>query len=449
MKVAVLKGGRSLERVVSLRSGARVEEALARLGHEVVSIDAGAELVEDLAGHAPEVAFVAMHGPGGEDGTVQELLEILGIPFTGPGVAACIRCIDKALAKHELRAAGVPTPDWLAFNETAFRELGAAKALGGLEARLGFPLVVKPSRGGSALGVKFAAGPEEVPAALVSAFSYDDRVLLERFVDGRELAVSILGDEPLPIVEAIPTAGDRYDFEARYEIGRTSFICPAELTDAEEEAVNETLEQDPVVVAEGRDQRLGDLARRAREADPERGAAAARLHHQREAERLLQPAERVGGAELAEGGLVEGEPLGGGEAGELDRVLALHLVHAARAGRGARTGEGDAEDLQQLLHGSVLAADAVHRDEGHVGPLGAQALDQVGADVDRQHLVAEPLQRVLDPRPGAQRDAALQRAAAFQHRDLHPASPALRNGSTFGVDSSRGSGSFCSPVRAP
>jgi len=238
MKVAVLKGGRSLERVVSLRSGARVEEALARLGHEVVSIDAGPELVEDLAGHAPEVAFVAMHGPGGEDGTVQELLEILGIPFTGPGVAACIRCIDKALAKHELRAAGVPTPDWLAFNETAFRELGAAKALGGLEARLGFPLVVKPSRGGSALGVKFAAGPEEVPAALVSAFSYDDRVLLERFVDGRELAVSILGDEPLPIVEAIPTAGDRYDFEARYEIGRTSFICPAELTDAEEEAVN-------------------------------------------------------------------------------------------------------------------------------------------------------------------------------------------------------------------
>ena len=238
MKVAVLKGGRSLERGVSLRSGARVEEALARLGHEVVSIDAGAELVEDLTDHGPDVAFVAMHGPGGEDGTVQELLEILGIPFTGPGVAACIRCIDKALAKHELRAAGVPTPDWLAFNETAFRELGAANALDGLEARLGFPLVVKPSRGGSALGVKFAAGPEEVPAALVSAFSYDDRVLLERFVDGRELAVSVLGDEPLPVVEAIPAEGDRYDFEARYEIGRTSFICPAELTDEEEAAVN-------------------------------------------------------------------------------------------------------------------------------------------------------------------------------------------------------------------
>jgi D-alanine-D-alanine ligase len=238
VKVAVLKEGRSFERGVSLRSGARVQDALTRLGHEVVAIDAGVELVDELAGHGPEVAFIAMHGPGGEDGTVQELLEILGIPFTGPGVAACVRCIDKALAKHELRASGVPTPDWLAFNETAFRELGAANALDGLEERFGFPLVVKPSRGGSALGVKFAAGREEVPAALVSAFSYDDRVVLERFVEGRELAVSILGDAPLPIVEAIPTGGDRYDFEARYEIGRTSFTCPAELSEEQEAAVN-------------------------------------------------------------------------------------------------------------------------------------------------------------------------------------------------------------------
>ncbi len=229
MKVAVLKGGRSLERGVSLRSGARVQEALARLGHEVISIDADAKLVERLTEEEPEVAFVAMHGPGGEDGTVQELLEILGIPFTGPGVAACARCIDKVLAKHELRAAGVPTPDWFAFNETAFRELGAADALDRLEERLGFPLVVKPSRGGSALGVRFAASRAEVPEALVSAFSYDDRVLLERFVDGRELAVSVLGTEPLPVVEAIPAGGDRYDFEARYEIGRTSFTCPADL----------------------------------------------------------------------------------------------------------------------------------------------------------------------------------------------------------------------------
>jgi len=235
----VLKGGRSLERGVSLRSGARVEDALERLGHQPLPIDADGELVKQLMAEQPEVAFVAMHGLGGEDGTVQELLEILGIPFTGPGVAACGRCMDKVLAKHELRGVGVPTPDWFAFNETAFRELGAADALDGLEQRLGFPLVVKPSRGGSALGVKFAAGWFEVPEALISAFSYDDRVLLERFAEGRELAVSVIGGEALPVVEAIPTGGDRYDFEARYEIGRTDFACPAELDQAELAAVNE------------------------------------------------------------------------------------------------------------------------------------------------------------------------------------------------------------------
>jgi D-alanine-D-alanine ligase len=236
VKVAVLKGGKSLERSVSLRSGARVDDALARLGHDAVSLDAGADLVERLLAEAPDVAFVALHGRGGEDGTVQELLEILGVPFTGPGVGACALCTDKALAKHALQAAGVPTPVWFAFSQIAFRELGAGEALGGLERRLGFPLVVKPSHGGSALGVKFAASPDEVPAALVAAFSYDDRVLLERFVDGRELAVSVVGEEALPIVEAIPT-GDRYDFEARYEIGRTRFECPAELSESERSAV--------------------------------------------------------------------------------------------------------------------------------------------------------------------------------------------------------------------
>jgi len=239
VKVAVLKGGRSLERGVSLRSGARVEDALERLGHEVLPIDVGRDLVKRLLSERPDVAFVAMHGVGGEDGTAQELLEILGIPFTGPGAAACARCMDKVLAKHAIDEAGLPTPDWFAFNQTAFREFGAADALARLEETLGFPLVVKPSRGGSSLGIKFAASPGEVPQALVSAFSYDERVLLERYVEGRELAVSVLGDEPLPVVEAIPLAGDRFDFEARYEIGRTRYVCPAELSAEEERAVTE------------------------------------------------------------------------------------------------------------------------------------------------------------------------------------------------------------------
>lgn len=240
MKVAVLKGGRSLERGVSLRSGARVEDALERLGHQVLPVDAGPDLVTRLRAERPDVAFVALHGVGGEDGTAQELLELLGIPFTGPGVAACVRCMDKVLAKHAMREAGLPTPDWFAFSQTAFRELGAAEALGELEQRLGFPLVVKPDRGGSSLGVKFAGAAAEVPQALVAAFSYDDRVLLERFVEGRELAVSVLGEEALPIVEAIPVSGDRYDFEARYEIGRTRFACPAELSEEERRLVSET-----------------------------------------------------------------------------------------------------------------------------------------------------------------------------------------------------------------
>jgi D-alanine-D-alanine ligase len=230
-RVAVLKGGRSLERQVSLRSGARVEDALGRLGHDVVSIDVALDLIRRLRDAEPDVAFIAMHGRDGEDGTVQELLEIIGVPYTGSGVLACARATDKVLAKHLMVEAGIPTPEFFAFNETAFRELGAAEALPAIEERLGFPIVVKPSSQGSALGIKFARSAADVPAALVAAFSYDSRVLLERYVDGRDLAVSILDDEPLPVVEAVPHDDEFYDFEARYEIGRTDFACPADLPD--------------------------------------------------------------------------------------------------------------------------------------------------------------------------------------------------------------------------
>lgn len=230
----MLKGGRSLEREVSLRSGANAEAALRRLGHDVLDIDVDQRLVRTLRAERPDAAFVALHGRGGEDGTVQELLEILEIPYTGPGVLACGRAMDKVVAKAHFAAAGVPTPPYFAFGQDAFRELGAADALPDLREKLGLPLVVKPAKQGSALGITVAHEPGEVPSALMSALSYDDRVLLERFVPGRELAVSVIGTaEPwaLPVVEAIPIERDFYDFEARYTPGLTDLVAPARLPD--------------------------------------------------------------------------------------------------------------------------------------------------------------------------------------------------------------------------
>jgi D-alanine-D-alanine ligase len=234
-KVAVLKGGRSLERNVSLRSGAHAQEALARLGHEVVAIDVDAQLVSRLREAKPDAALIALHGPDGEDGTMQALLEAIAIPYTGSGPAACMCATDKVLAKHLMRNAGIPTPAFHSLRETSIKELGAAGAVPDVEAALGFPLVVKPASQGSALGVKFARNDQELPGALVGAFSYDRKVLIERYVKGRDLAVSVLDGPtapvPLPVVEAVPREEDFYDYESRYEIGMTTFVCPAELPD--------------------------------------------------------------------------------------------------------------------------------------------------------------------------------------------------------------------------
>jgi D-alanine-D-alanine ligase len=235
-RVAVLKGGGSLERSVSLRSGARVQHALQRLGHEAVAIDVGPELVAELLAAEPDVAFLALHGHAGEDGTVQGLLEAIGVPYTGSGPSACMRCTDKALAKHLMREAGIPTPDFHAFKESAIKELGVAAALPSVARELGFPLVVKPASQGSALGVKFAHSSEELPGAIVGALSYGRKALIERYVKGRDLAVSVLAGADhatapvaLPVVEAIPREENFYNYESRYEIGMTTFVCPAEL----------------------------------------------------------------------------------------------------------------------------------------------------------------------------------------------------------------------------
>jgi D-alanine-D-alanine ligase len=244
-RVAVLKGGRSLERSVSLRSGAQVQDGLQRLGHDVVGIDVGPELVAELLASAADVAFVALHGRYGEDGTVQGLLESVGLPYTGSGPAACMRATNKVLAKHLMLEAHIPTPPFHTLREASIKELGAAAALPQMERSLGFPLVVKPAKGGSALGVKFASSSEALPGSMVGAFSYDHTILLERYVKGRDLAVSVLdtgasavvGDtneqapQPtaLPVVEAVPREEDFYDYESRYEIGMTTFVCPADL----------------------------------------------------------------------------------------------------------------------------------------------------------------------------------------------------------------------------
>ena len=234
--ISVLFGGKSLERDISVKTGHRVIRALEAKGYKVTGIDVDASLVRRLAELKPEGAFLALHGKGGEDGTVQELLEILGIPYTGSGVLSSIMAMDKVLTKHILAAEGIPTPAFHAFNDAAFRELGAKDSLEIIAAQLGLPLIVKPAAQGSALGVVLARYGSELPSAMVSALSFDRKVLLERYVPGRELAVSIVGTESpriLPIVEAVPIVGHVfYDFESRYTAGQADFIVPAELEPA-------------------------------------------------------------------------------------------------------------------------------------------------------------------------------------------------------------------------
>src|SRR5665811_1839612 len=231
--IAVLKGGRSLERNISLKSGARVEKALREQGYSVEGIDVDESLVNQLKDLKPDAAFIAMHGRSGEDGTVQELLDILNIPYTGSDVLPSIRCMDKVLSKHSFIADGIPTPPFYAFNRDAFQELGAVDTMPIIGKELGFPIVVKPAAQGSALGIRFAHTVSEMPAALISAFSFDNKVLLEKYVKGTELAVSILGKEPraLPIVEVRPKT-DYFDFESRYTMGKADYLVPAEIPEA-------------------------------------------------------------------------------------------------------------------------------------------------------------------------------------------------------------------------
>ena len=230
--VAVIAGGLSFEREVSLRSGRRVADALRERGFIVSELDADSQLVELLQAGDYDAAFLALHGRFGEDGTVAGLLELLGLPYTGSGVDASRLAFDKLAAKSVLRRAGLPVPDAIPLAEGALRELGLGALLDRAVEQLGLPLVVKPNRGGSALGIRLVERADQLPAALMSAFGYDDTVLLERRVSGTELALAVVdGHPPLPAVEIRPKAG-WYDFAARYTHGAADFLAPAPL-DAE------------------------------------------------------------------------------------------------------------------------------------------------------------------------------------------------------------------------
>lgn len=221
-RVVVACGGRSMEREISMQSGQRAVRSLQTLGYRVDQVDPDASFVNGLLADPPAFVFVAMHGRGGEDGTLQDLLEILEIPYTGSDIHASARCLDKHSFKEMLSAEGLSTPAWHSFNKEAFAEFGATDTLPTLGEQIGYPMVIKPAREGSSLGLTVIRSEDEFPAAVVGSFSYDDRVLIEEYVEGRELAISILGSTHnplvLPIVE-ITTSEPYYTFTAHYELG--------------------------------------------------------------------------------------------------------------------------------------------------------------------------------------------------------------------------------------
>ncbi|TFV62233.1 UNVERIFIED_ORG: D-alanine--D-alanine ligase [Bacillus sp. AZ43] len=234
LRAVVLSGGLNFEREVSLSSGTQVWEELARAGVDAEIRDADADLLPGLAAAPADAVFIALHGATGEDGALRAVLDLAGVPYVGSPAAACRLAWDKPAAKSVVRAAGARTPDWVALPHSTFRELGAGAVLDLMVARLGLPLIVKPASGGSALGVQKVSNVEELPAAMVSCFAYGDTVMVERYVEGVELAIGVvdLGEGPraLPAVEIAPASGV-FDYTARYTPGLTEYHAPARVSD--------------------------------------------------------------------------------------------------------------------------------------------------------------------------------------------------------------------------
>ncbi|MEK6526650.1 MAG: D-alanine--D-alanine ligase [Nitrospirota bacterium] len=236
-RIGVLMGGRSAEREISLRTGQAVHRALLRRGYRAVAIDVDASVQEQLRTKKVEIVFLALHGPGGEDGTIQGLLEIIGMPYTGSGVRASAIAMHKVTAKALLDCHGIPVPPGTVVRagrhgkDQSHRRGPVTVPPAGLR----WPVVVKPAAQGSTIGVTIVHRRSEWRAALRRAHEYDQEAVVESYIPGREIAVSVLGGTPLPralpAIEIVAPDGF-YDYAAKYEKGRTRYLCPAPLPDA-------------------------------------------------------------------------------------------------------------------------------------------------------------------------------------------------------------------------
>ncbi|MBN3080722.1 D-alanine--D-alanine ligase [Pectobacterium sp. PL64] len=234
-KVAVLLGGTSAEREVSLLSGQAVLAGLKEAGINAHAVDTRDVSVTTLKEEGFTKIFIALHGRGGEDGTLQGVLEFLGLPYTGSGVMASALTMDKLRTKQVWQAVGLPVSPYVALDRRQYSET-AANALLAKFTHLGLPLIVKPSREGSSVGMSKVNTLSELPAALEEAFRHDDDILIEKWLSGPEYTVAILGDEVLPSIRIQP-AGTFYDYEAKYLSDDTQYFCPSGLPDEQEQAL--------------------------------------------------------------------------------------------------------------------------------------------------------------------------------------------------------------------
>lgn len=241
MDVMILAGGLSHERDVSVRSGRRVLEELKSAGHRVTLHDVDSGLIPALRERGDGVVWPLLHGASGEDGSLQALLELVGVPFVGTGSKEARVAWTKPVAKAVIARAGVATPDFVTLPQSLFREVGAENVLDAVAARFDFPLVVKPARGGSALGVSLVEKREDLSRAMVHCFAYGDMALIEHAVHGTEVAVSVVGtgDDARVLAGVEIVCDGAYDYDARYNPGRVEYFAPARLTEEQAATVHD------------------------------------------------------------------------------------------------------------------------------------------------------------------------------------------------------------------